>query len=56
MTRRIRAAFSNNLKAADWMDELTKESAREKVYLQSRELIHPRDLNSCFFSEMQLSK
>lgn len=34
MTRRIRAAFTNNLKTADWMDESTKESAKEKVYFK----------------------
>ena len=34
MTRRIRTAFTKNLKTADWMDESTKKSAKEKVYFE----------------------
>lgn len=29
---RIRTAFTNNLKTANWMDESTKKNAEEKVY------------------------
>ena len=31
MTSRLRKAFINNLKSADWMDSDTKQSAKEKV-------------------------
>ena len=33
MTKRIRAAFMDNLKNANWMDQSTKSGAREKVRL-----------------------
>lgn len=41
MTRRIRAAFTNNLKTADWMDESTKESAKEKVNAMAEDIGYP---------------
>ena len=31
MTSRLRKAFIDNLKSADWMDYETKQSAKEKV-------------------------
>ena len=31
MTSRLRKAFINNLKSADWMDYETRQSAKEKV-------------------------
>ena len=31
MTSRLRKAFIDNLKSADWMDYDTKQSAKEKV-------------------------
>jgi len=31
MTSRLRKAFIDNLKSADWMDSETKQSAKEKV-------------------------
>ena len=34
MTRRVRKAFTDNLKTADWMDYLTKENAKAKVNKQ----------------------
>lgn len=31
MTARVRKAFTDNLKSENWMDEETKEKAKEKV-------------------------
>ena len=39
MTSRLRKAFIDNLKSADWMDFETQQSAKEKVQALSRKFI-----------------
>ena len=50
MTSRLRKAFINNLKSADWMDYDTKQSAKEKVKKKSNNMY-----SVCFLQTFSLS-
>ncbi|XP_068674901.1 endothelin-converting enzyme homolog isoform X1 [Montipora foliosa] len=41
MTRRVRKAFTDNLKTADWMDYLTKETAKAKADAMAEDVGYP---------------
>ena len=39
MIKKIRAAFKDNVKTLDWMDEITKKAVEEKVHKVIRGLL-----------------
>ena len=52
MTSRLRTAFIDNLKSADWMDYDTKQSAKEKVKRGESIQIHRPLVNHIYFSNV----